>query len=249
MSYPQLKNSNGWFAAGKEWHRALQELSDGAFKLFVWICLQAERATGRLAFRQGELARALGKSRRSIGSYLQELERKGVCRRFSAPNQYVDGILQVGERYWPYQSSTKEFSEKGREERKYLEAIRRLLLDHPCIRFALSAADRQLARQWFQQAIPLAQVEQAILLGCGRKYVSWLNGQPSEPIGSLHYFTPILEEIAKMELPANYGAFNRLQVDTLKNRWLKTQPSASSKTASACENFAQAKAPKTGETR
>lgn len=249
MSALELKNPNGWFAAGREWQRAMRQLSDGAFKLFVWISLQAERATGRFAFRQAELAQALGKSRRSIGTYLKELERKGVCRRSSAPNQYLDGVLQVSEPYWPYRGIPAESSGSDPEEKQYLEAIRRLLGDHPCLRFALSAADRQLVQQWSEQALPWAQVEQAILIGGGRKYVSWLNGQPGEPIGSLHYFTPILEEIAQLELSAEYCAFNRLQVEKLKSRWLKTQPRTKSNEDSACENFAQAKAPKTGETR
>ena len=226
MSSLELKNPNGWFAAGREWQQAMRRLSDGAFKLFVWISLQAERATGRLPFRQAELALALGKSRRSIGTYLKELERKGVCRPFSASNQYRGGVLQISPQYWPYRGIPAE--SPGKEEKKYLQAIRRLLVDHPCLRLAFSAADRQLLRQWFEQAIPLAQVEQAILMGCGRKYVSWLNGQPGEPIGSLHYFTPILEEIAQLELSAEYCAFNRLQVEKLKHRWLKTQPKTKS---------------------
>jgi len=253
MNSPGLKNRNGWFAAGPEWQRALHKLSDGAFKLFVWISLHAEWATGRLSFRQGELAHTLGKSRRSIGTYLEELERKRVCRRFSAPNQYLDGILQVSEEYWPYQGQPNAASREGQEERKYLEAIRKLLLDQPCIRFALSAADRQLARQWVQQAIPWEEVEQAILIGCGRKYGSWLDGQASEPIGSLHYFNPILEEIARLTLSPGYCAFNRLQVERLKQRWLKTQSKVQKvhtlNSKSACENFTQAKTPKTRETR
>jgi len=39
----QLKQPTGWFAAGREVACALQLLSDAAFKLFVWLCLQAER--------------------------------------------------------------------------------------------------------------------------------------------------------------------------------------------------------------
>lgn len=249
MSALELKNPNGWFAAGREWQRAMRQLSDGAFKLFVWISLQAERATGRLPFRQAELAQALGKSRRSLGTYLKELERKGVCRHFSASNQYLDGVLQVSQPYWPYRGSPAQSPGSGKEENKYVEAIRRLLVDHPCLRLAFSAADRQLVRQWFEQALPWVQVEQAILMGCGRKYVSWLNGQPGEPIGSVHYFTPILEEIAQLKLSAEYCAFNRLQVEKLKHRWLKTQPRTELKENSAYENFAQAKTPKTGETR
>ena len=39
------------------------ELSNAAFKVFVHVCLRAERASGCLEFQRRELARAVGKSR------------------------------------------------------------------------------------------------------------------------------------------------------------------------------------------
>jgi hypothetical protein len=41
----QLKRPSGWFAAGQEVQQAATSLSDAAFKLFVWLCLHAERAS------------------------------------------------------------------------------------------------------------------------------------------------------------------------------------------------------------
>jgi len=38
-----LKESSGWFAAGASFRRALTVLSDGAFRLFALICLEADR--------------------------------------------------------------------------------------------------------------------------------------------------------------------------------------------------------------
>jgi hypothetical protein len=249
MNALQLKHPRGWFAAGGEWRQALHRLSDGAFKLFVFVSLEAERASGRLAFRQAQLARTLGKSRRSIGTYLRELEDQGVCRRFSAPNQHADGILEVSEAYWPY-LRPHAGADADPQERSYLEAVRRYLRDQPCVRFALTAANLRLAQQWFHHELPLLLVEQAILTGCGRKYVSWLNGQLGEPIGSLHYFTPILQELASLPLPPQYCAFNRLQVERFQQRWLRTQsPPAALNRTGACANFAQALTPKTTETR
>lgn len=249
MSTLQLKHSNGWFAAGSEWQQALDRLSDGAFKLFVFVSLQAERNSGRLAFRQGELARALGKSRRSIGTYLEELERSGVCRRSSAPNQHSDGILEVSEEYWPYQRHSNAPAGENPQQLQYLEAIRTTLLDQPCARCALVTADRRLARQWHQQAIPITLVQQAILIGCGRKYVSWLNGQASAPIGSLHYFTDILQEIVQVGVSPEYCAFNRLQVQRLKQRWMTQGADCCADREPACANFAPAEPAKTKETR
>jgi hypothetical protein len=38
----RLKHPDGWFAAGREVASALPLLSDAAFKLSVWLCLNAE---------------------------------------------------------------------------------------------------------------------------------------------------------------------------------------------------------------
>ena len=66
----ELKRASGWFAAGAEVLQAATLLSDPAFKLFVWICLHAERNSGRLHFELTDLARALavcGKRRVALG--------------------------------------------------------------------------------------------------------------------------------------------------------------------------------------
>ena len=49
----RLKQSRGWFAATSSFREAIEKLSDGAFKLFACVCLDADRPTGRLrAFAQ-----------------------------------------------------------------------------------------------------------------------------------------------------------------------------------------------------
>ena len=95
MSRLKIKSDNGWFAATAGWQAAVEKLSDGAFKLFVHISLGADRSTGRFLFRQQDVARALRKSRRSIGTYLQELEERQVCRVRRSPNQHAPGVLEI----------------------------------------------------------------------------------------------------------------------------------------------------------
>lgn len=70
---PCLKEPSGWFAAGASFRRALLTLSDGAFKLFAHLCLEADRRTGRCEAVHAELAKAVGKSRRIVGKYIAEL--------------------------------------------------------------------------------------------------------------------------------------------------------------------------------
>jgi hypothetical protein len=100
-----LKKSSGWFAAGDSFRRALTALSDGAFKLFAYICLEADRRTGRLLTTQTELAQVLGKSRRIIGAYVAELQAQGVCCIRTGRNQFARTVFEVCDAYWPYQRS------------------------------------------------------------------------------------------------------------------------------------------------
>ena len=101
-----MKRDSGWFAAGEGFERALERLSDGAFKVFAYVCLHAERSSGRMAFERAELARSVGKSRSALGRCLRELVHKGVCTLEAAPNQHRSSQLQVQAAYWPYEPGT-----------------------------------------------------------------------------------------------------------------------------------------------
>ena len=166
-------------------------------------------------------------------------------RRISgSANQHATATLQIRDDYWPYERSpeTDVLDSTRSAQKLYVEALEQMLLTRPCVRCRYSAADRQLAAQWFQQEVPLEDIEQAILLGCGRKYVAWLNGGQGQPIGSLHYFSPILEEVAVSPLSDSYRAFNRWQVWRLEQRCLRAQKDPqTSQEETAWENFSQAK--------
>jgi hypothetical protein len=71
-----LKNASGWFAAGVEVQRAATLLSDAAFKLFVWVCLHADRQSGILPAAANDLARVLGKTGDEVHCVLSARLRK-----------------------------------------------------------------------------------------------------------------------------------------------------------------------------
>src|SRR2546427_10344233 len=77
---PTLKEPTGWFAAGRSFRQALTLLSDGAFKLFAYICLEADRRTGRFETTQRELAQALG----NRGGSSPATSRSSATRGFAA---------------------------------------------------------------------------------------------------------------------------------------------------------------------
>ena len=233
----KLKHANGWFAAGPEMARAMALLSDGAFKLFVYLCLQANRDTARIAVNDGDLALLLQKSRRSIVSYLDELERHGVCQIASALNQHRRGWIEICDAFWPYQKTATPAA--SADLAGYVQQIRKLLATRPSVQISFTAADEKLATTLWAEQVPLEQIERAIVLACTRKHVSWCNGQVSSPITSLQYFRGPIEEVAQTQVGADYYRYLEFRLKPLEAQWLKTQSRA------ACANFAQAE----GESR
>jgi hypothetical protein len=212
----KLKDSTGWFAADRRMLQALYLLSDGAFKLFVYISLTADRSTGRLRLSQVELVRAVRKSRGSIASYLDELSEQGVCLIRPAANQHQPGEIEVSDAFWPYEKETAA----SLEESGFVEQVRARFLKYPIVRSSFGAADQKLAHELFRNRVSLDQLERALLLGLSRKYVSSLNSLSTSPIYSLNYFLPLLDEVAQTETSDRYWEYLRRRLDDLNAAWL-----------------------------
>jgi len=193
-----LKHTTGWFAAGREVQQAATLLSDAAFKLFVWLCLHAERTSGILWAPPGDLARALGKTTTDIAHSLDELCQAGVCRW----DEY--GRIEIEDRFWPYE---RAHAERIRDSGNYVAAVRRIFLRQACAQGSFGAADEQLALDWNRRGISLRQVEQAVLLGTLRKYAALLNHDGGTPITTLHYFSPLIDEVLRTDVSADYWKY------------------------------------------
>lgn len=219
----RLKNARNWFAAGVEVQQALELLTDGAFKVFMYICLNAERRTGILHTTQVELARTLKKSNGTIRKYLGELESAGVCKNNFSNNPVTRGSVQISPSYWPYETEEAQIPMDDAGAERFIAEIRKLLGERACVRSSsFSTADEVLARQWFNAAVPLDRIAQAILLGCARKYVAWRNNHAVQgPILTLRYFDPILEEIANQKLDADYWGFLRFRIQRHEKLWIE----------------------------
>ncbi len=221
-STPRLKHAAGFFAAGLEMHRALALLSDGAFKLFVHCALSASRQTGQYLTSHQELARATGKSVRSITTYLEELVRQKVCRVEPGRNQHHPGLIEIEDDFWPYQKAQARAI--SNPESEYLERIRNLFLAHPIVRSSFGEADHHLAGALYRRGVPLEQAERALVLGLARKYVSCFNDPKAAPITSLHYFLPVLREVQEVRVSEDYWTYTAQRLGQLRQRWLDNQP-------------------------
>lgn len=215
----KLKHPTGWFAAGREVARATTLLSDGAFKLYIYLCLNADRSTGHLKIDHSQLAKALQKSRRSIVTYIEELRRQQVCRSVAAINQHLGGSIEIADPFWPYQRELS--ANRGPCLAEYTERIRVLMQTHRCVVGTFGPADEKLAADLFRRQIPLEQVEHGFLLGCARKYVAMLNGQTSGPVASLKYFCTVIDEVGELQMSADYWKYLRNRAHRLEHQWLQ----------------------------
>jgi len=215
----RIKEPVGWFVAGEGFRCALNLLSDGAFKLFAYLSFQADRRSGRMTATHKELAAALGKSKRIVGTYVAELEAKEVCKVLSGKNQFMATVYEISDRYWPYHRESS-FPEST-EIQAYVESVGKCYEELGCTTGKLNAAGIEIVRQFHGRSIPVSVVYGAMLLGACRKYESWLINGPSEPIRSMAYFEPLIAEVQANPLPDAYSGYLRGKLQHLAQSWEK----------------------------
>jgi hypothetical protein len=222
-----LKNPTGWFAAGREVTRAMALLSDGAFKVYMYVCLTADRSTGRTKLAHGDIATALKKSRRSIVTYLEELREHQICSIEAARNQHVAGHMEVCDPFWPYVKCRAD-QDRDKTLVPYVEAIRQLLAARKCVKPVFNPADEKLAAHLFREPIELEQIEHAVLLACARRYVALLNGTAVGLISGLGYFTAVIHEVRALQISEDYWQHVAARVAKLEQQWIEGKKAARS---------------------
>jgi hypothetical protein len=220
-----LKRRTGWFAAGRELQEAMRLLSDSAFKLYVWLCLNADRRAGAIRVDSDKLAPVLGVESRWIEAGMAELRERGVCR--TAGRQ-----IEIADRFWPYQKQNPPTI----AENEYVRAVRTLFTAPACVRSAFTAADERIAMQLYRRGIALEDVRHAVWLGCARRYMAMLNGQIAAPVTSLRYFVLIVDEVTQQDVPDGYWEHVRRRADQFERQWLRSRTDGSGKCPASPES-------------
>lgn len=107
------------------WRAPYPRSFDPVAGLFVYFCLNANRRTGQMKITHGDLAKAVGRSRRSIIIYMEELQRQNVCRVQTATNQHASGQIEICDAFWPYEKARKE--EATQDRASYIAQIQHLM--------------------------------------------------------------------------------------------------------------------------
>lgn len=89
-------------------------------------------------------------------------------------------------------------------QRDFVAAVVKLYTQLPDTPERPRAPDRSLARQWFQQRIPLPEIEAALALAIARRTYRAPSAEPLQPIRSLYYFVPVLAEIRSDTFDLDY---------------------------------------------
>jgi hypothetical protein len=76
--------------------------------------------------------------------------------------------------------------------------------------------DRFLAAQLYKRGIPLAAVENALVLGAVRRLYRDLNAPPLAPVRSLHYFSGLIEEVLTLKVNAAYFQYLRYKIENFE---------------------------------
>ena len=90
-------------------------------------------------------------------------------------------------------------------------------LELPDTPLRTSFADQRLARQLMDRGIGLDVVESAMLLGSLRRLTRPAGLPPLQPIRSLAYFLPLVEELLAQPLPDGYVGYLRSKLARLQS--------------------------------
>ena len=86
--------------------------------------------------------------------------------------------------------------------------------------------DRYLAIKLYRQAIPLFQVKAAMLLATARRNFREPEAEPLEPIRSLRYFVPLIEEIQRSGVEESYVHYLQQKLSPVWVENVSTKPAA-----------------------
>jgi len=78
-------------------------------------------------------------------------------------------------------------------------------------------ADRMLAEQLYEQRVPLAAVENALVLGTARRLLRPEGATPLNPVRSLHYFRAVIDEVMLLDVSEDYYHYLRGKIAKFKH--------------------------------
>jgi hypothetical protein len=95
---------------------------------------------------------------------------------------------------------------------KVLDAYRRM----PATTGAVRRNDRLLAAALYDRDVPLAVVENALILAASRRIFRPPDAVPLQPIRSLHYLLPVIDEVLQLRISQDYFRYLQFHIDRVQ---------------------------------
>lgn len=73
--------------------------------------------------------------------------------------------------------------------------------------------DRMLAATLYDRGVPLPAVENALTLAAARRIVRPPGAPPLQPVRSLHYLMPVIDEVLAVRLSPDYYRYLHFKID------------------------------------
>lgn len=102
------------------------------------------------------------------------------------------------------------------QKHEFIQAVLEMYLALPDTPNVFSSHDFYVAKLWFDQGISLLQVQQAITLAQIRRGFRRSDDPPLNPIRSLHYFVPIIQEIQCQPMDDKYFRYLQRKLNDLR---------------------------------
>ena|SRR5579864_2292712 len=97
--------------------------------------------------------------------------------------------------------------------RKVLDAFRRT----PGTTGVVRRNDRLLAAALYDRGVPLIVVENALLLAAARRIVRSPDAPALQPVRSLHYLLPVIDEVLALRVSQDYYRYLQFKIDQALN--------------------------------
>lgn len=92
----------------------------------------------------------------------------------------------------------------GPDKKAYVDHVLETYRQTPGTRGRVRHADRRLAEELFHRSVPLQTVRAALLIAVARRTFREDGLEPLQPIASLHYFIPVIEEVQRKPIETEY---------------------------------------------
>jgi hypothetical protein len=99
-------------------------------------------------------------------------------------------------------------------QQDYIQRVLDLYVSLPSTPESPRRDDRYLAMKLYREGVSLLKIECALLLGCARRELQE-HDEPLQPIRSLRYFVPVLEEVQTESLHRGYVGYLREKISGL----------------------------------